>query len=834
MSSFVGLCGAGIEVPLGKLLAVLTNMLDLLQDFTVVIDALDECTDLDDPPAQLLAYLCDLALRPQTSVIVLSRHHPIFEDSFKGHFHLSMDQSVVEPDIMHFANQEIERYSKLHKLRKEILDKIRTHSQGMFLWVRVMLDDLRRSKNIKQRRERLEGFPPGLYAIYKQQLQDYGARLTKEEVRIRSEIFLLMVEAVEPLKIQDVAIALAQDDEANSMDVEEVFDEPVAEILKACQPFVVCVKEEVHFIHTSVRDFLLEDQPSLEEDSNAFLACKCLSKLSQETYRSWKFSADLLRKHLLAGSVIALLGAPSAHPCRESVFYNYACLHWHEHVTRLLRPSESILRMLAQFITGSELVSWSEVLFDLKAGSGIGPQVRVKVDLVDWYNRLSPSDQGQVPVKGFFEASHERLSKELESKAEDNLLPLLPLVRLGNFFNAGGQSYSDWQKAYEYKERVATGYRRVLGARSPIYLRAATAMYQEYFWQKRFPEAERGLLEVSESQHEVLGEGEADYFLSLQLLGLAQYSLCNYIEALSTLKRSAAGLLNLLGGSNPLFLITELYQGYVLDRLADLSGAYSLYDDIWVQWVSIHGANQPFSLMVQTAIGSIYRKRCDYEEAERVLLEAYGERQRIFTIDTNLGVDSVIQLAVLYRESGRGEKAIELLDEISTSVVFTMDFERSCQAIHIRALIDFDSGFYDQPKVSLLRLLDEATGEKRSKNNRELLWVRVTLADVLRQREDSNQALMLFSELVQPAGDSDMSQPGSPSSLAEEPEPCERLVIAEEAIRLVKDAKPEAADTLLRHEGLRWLREEDFWILQGGPITDTAGMVAPKLDNRTE
>jgi hypothetical protein len=836
MSYLVGPCGAGIEVPPSMLLEFLTRMMDVIKDFTVVIDALDECTDLDectgldDPPPQLLVYIRDLALRPEASVIVLSRYHPIFEGTFKDHFHLPMDQNLIKPDIMHFANQEIERHAKLHKLRKEILDKISMHSQGMFLWARVVLDDLRRSRTTKERRTKLKGFPPGLFAVYKQQLDDNGARLTEEEVNTRSEIFRLMVAAIEPLKIDDIAFALAQDDETNSMDIEDVFDDPKAEILRTCQPFVMTLKDEVHFIHTSVKEFLLKCQLS-EEDSNAFLARKCLSKLSQQIYQSWKFSADLLRKHLLAGSVVVLLGAPSQHICKESVFYNYACLHWHEHVTSLAHPSEDILRMLRQFITGNELVAWSEVLADLKAGSGIGPQVRVKVALITWYNQLSSTDKRLVPIKGFFVTSHEQLSEELHNKAEDELLPFLPLIRLGNYFNTGGRSEAEWQRAYDYKKRVAVGYRRVLGARNPIYLRAATAMYQEYFWQKRFAEAERGLTEVSEVQREVLGEQEADYFLSLQLLGLAQYSLNKYSEALSTLRRSGAGLSSLFGGSSPLFLITELYEGYVLDRLGDLSGAYLLYDDIWVQWVSIHGANQPFSLMVQTAIGSIYRKRREYKDAERVLLEAYGERQRIFTIDANLSVDSVIQLAVLYRESGRGEKAIELLNEISASVVFATDFERSCQVIHIRALIDFDSGLYDRPRISLLRLLDEATGEKRNNNNRELLWVRVNLADVLRQHDDSNQALMLFAELVEPANDSDVrGQPGSPS-LAEEPELREHLVIAERAIRLVKDAQPENADLLLRREGFQWKREEDFWILQGGPITDTAGMVAPKLYN---
>ena len=31
-------------------------------------------------------------------------------------------------------------------------------------------------------------------------------------------------------------------------------------------------------------------------------------------------------------------------------------------------------------------------------------------------------------------------------------------------------------------------------------------------------------------------------------------------------------------------------------------------------------------------------------------------------------------------------------------------------------------------------------------------------------------------------------------------------------------------ERLLRENGLEWVRTEDFWILFGGPITDTAAM----------
>lgn len=53
------------------------------------------------------------------------------------------------------------------------------------------------------------------------------------------------------------------------------------------------------------------------------------------------------------------------------------------------------------------------------------------------------------------------------------------------------------------------------------------------------------------------------------------------------------------------------------------------------------------------------------------------------------------------------------------------------------------------------------------------------------------------------------------------------LAIAEAALRHVRRASLAEADRLLRESGLEWVRTQDFWILFGGPLTDTASMKGP-------
>ena len=112
-------------------------------------------------------------------------------------------------------------------------------------------------------------------------------------------------------------------------------------------------------------------------------------------------------------------------------------------------------------------------------------------------------------------------------------------------------------------------------------------------------------------------------------------------------------------------------------------------------------------------LGSVLRKLGQYEMAEEMLLEAFGGRRQLYSLDVNVLVDSAVQLAILYRELGNGKKLTKLLDSVVTSRILKSDFERMCQDAHIRVIVAFDVGEFEVPKASLMLLLHEATGAGR-------------------------------------------------------------------------------------------------------------------------
>ena len=66
--------------------------------------------------------------------------------------------------------------------------------------------------------------------------------------------------------------------------------------------------------------------------------------------------------------------------------------------------------------------------------------------------------------------------------------------------------------------------------------------------------------------------------------------------------------------------------------------------------------------------------------------------------------------------------------------------------------IAFSVGQYKEPRDRFLALIMQSIGEDREKNNREMLCVRVTLADAVRRDDEGDVALMLSRNLSHSQG----------------------------------------------------------------------------------
>lgn len=819
-----------------QLLAILDQLLDLLPAVTILVDALDECRDIEPPGDDALSsFLRRSGTRKDYRVILFStNHHFVLASAAGTDPAIAMDEKAIAGDIRLYLESEIDR-AGLGDLRDKILQKGLEESRGMFLWVVLMMKHVRAACNLKKCRESLDELPPGLFQIFDTSLRKTAETLSQEDHELRYNVLLLLVGAHENLTAAEISTAMAFSPDTHELDSELKLINAETRIARVCRPFVELASDRrIQFIHSTVKEFFLGDQgrstqwKSSEsalhlslQDCHQSLARRTLASLTQSVYQTWQHSARLLQQHLMPGEDLGTgLGEPTT-TSQHNDFYNYSCRHWQDHLIMLAEPDQIILNLFRKFLQQNGFVAWSEAMVDLANLSAPSAQVSVRAALQQWHSaNLKPGLRPKVPLDGYFLDAHQALSNELAEQAQSAVLPYLPLARLGEFYNVGGETVEEWELGYSFKKEVVCGYEATLGKRNRFTLNARTSLYQEYLWKMRMDEAREGLAEVAKLQLESVGTEVPDYYTTLFYLGAVEFHLTMFEDARQTLGTSADGLKRLLGDVNSKAIQAELFIGYSLEAEGRLSLAAALYEEIWNKWTGIAGGASGISLMIQTAQGSCCRKMGYLDTARDLLYHSWTERKHLFTVENNVTVDSGIQLAILWRDLEDSERATDILAEVLDSGIFPADFERSCQVEHLRALIDFDRGRYRDGKNRLRRCLEQADNGHHGVHNRELLWIRITLADALRHHGEGDDALMLFTDLVTRLSLAD--------ELVDEPEPRHQLETAEEALRYLKSYNQAAATELLQRHQLKWKRTRDFWVLQGGPISDTAWMAPPR------
>ncbi|CAG8253828.1 unnamed protein product [Penicillium salamii] len=149
---------------------------DILKDATLlstylIIDALDECTIGLSPLLDLIAQVS--FAYPQRKWIVSSRNWPDIEERLDStntaSISLELNEASVSEAVSKFIQHKVQYLAKKKKYSDETRDTIccylLSNSQGTFLWVALVCQDLDRT-SWRHAIRKLEAFPPGLNALY--------------------------------------------------------------------------------------------------------------------------------------------------------------------------------------------------------------------------------------------------------------------------------------------------------------------------------------------------------------------------------------------------------------------------------------------------------------------------------------------------------------------------------------------------------------------------------------------------------------------------------------------------------------------------------------------
>ncbi|KAL8907430.1 MAG: hypothetical protein Q9207_001400 [Kuettlingeria erythrocarpa] len=309
-----------------------------------VIDALDECSDGHDF-GPLVGKLCEL--RP-IRVFVSSRPSLELQSQLQqlqppAEAHLLVPEDTLD-DVRSYINRYTESpLMRRKETRQELVETLVVKSEGCFLWVRLVLSELRKVFTPKETQKILENVPRGMDDLYMRNLNamseaPYGKELAKA-------ILIWAVCSVRPLTTDELQAAL-------EIYVNDTVDNVKYQIASLCGNIVyVDSQSRVRMVHQTARSFLLSPNTRSEfafsaKHGHRELALTCLEYLLSDEMKA-------PRNRRTSAAQLAV---------KRSALADYATKCIYDHVSRSSSADGELLVQLYNFLSSPEghVLSWIE------------------------------------------------------------------------------------------------------------------------------------------------------------------------------------------------------------------------------------------------------------------------------------------------------------------------------------------------------------------------------------------------------------------------------------------------------------------------------------------
>lgn len=160
------------------------TIVERLPNCTFVVDGLDECAwvtgglrlDDDDSPMRLLTIIRHAVALTSTRVLIVSRNEPVTRSGFYSTSQekpatlneLKISLEDVHSDAMSFSRSVVDRKlgNKEEGVRRDLSHRITDRCEGIFLWVKMLENQLRAGKNRWQLEEVVDQTPTALNRLY--------------------------------------------------------------------------------------------------------------------------------------------------------------------------------------------------------------------------------------------------------------------------------------------------------------------------------------------------------------------------------------------------------------------------------------------------------------------------------------------------------------------------------------------------------------------------------------------------------------------------------------------------------------------------------------------
>ena len=330
-----------------------------------VIDGVDECIDYGH--TLFAKFFRILETCPSLRVLLLGRSHVIQAHSGICDFSLiEIAPAILSQDIEAFINSEIAKSDilSLPEFRETVYKSLKGKSDGMFLWVRLMIEDLRKSSSKSELGQRLQDLPCGLEKAYQLLFHRLSQKLDKFEQRLAQSVLGFIITSCRPLTFVEFRYAHAlhcrsSDKVAQPLE-EYLLLQPLQRLLDITEGLIYMADGVLRLSHSSVRDFLvrLEDRRMCGVD-NAVLDFKI--NITQ-THRSFAWLClDYIRLETEEGRVLQLDTSHTTQAAWGSCpLLRYAISYAFHHLNRSGQPCSTTIANVEHLLKSTHIVVWAE------------------------------------------------------------------------------------------------------------------------------------------------------------------------------------------------------------------------------------------------------------------------------------------------------------------------------------------------------------------------------------------------------------------------------------------------------------------------------------------
>jgi len=383
-----------------------------------VIDGVDEYEDESNTIEKLLQFVLGLLkANANFRVVLLGRQHVLQSHVLEAKIgapprRIEIGSDLVKQDISAFIDAEIDArinsdLLRLPGLRDSISKILREKSDGMFLWVELMIKDLSKSDSQFEVQERLRNPPRSLEGIYRHIFSRLVKRLDKVQLSLARKLLAFTIISCRTLEVNELQYAHAL--ESGSFKLKErLLLHPAQSILDVCGDFINIKDDCVQLIHFSVQEFLTRPEDEWQHSADREIIC---------------FRVDLEPSHRSLGSAcvdylgVCEYGYPLSDTdgflnlAKDYPFIRYASRYAISHLSQAGPLCSATVRKIRDFLGSKNCASWIEYLAMLVLDDG---SLAMLDDELERF--MSQLDMGEYKRRSFENDIWVQMRQELERR----------------------------------------------------------------------------------------------------------------------------------------------------------------------------------------------------------------------------------------------------------------------------------------------------------------------------------------------------------------------------------------------------------------------------------